>query len=223
MNSSLKRHKQAWDTLGEMDPFWAVLTDPKGKFGGWDVDAFFGTGEKQIAQVMSEATRLGCPAHRDSALDFGCGVGRLTRALGKHFRQAVGIDISESMIGKARELNKAFPNCEFRVNASNKLEMFPDDHFDMIYTAIVLQHLPKRSMILAYIAEFQRVLRPGGLLIFQVPCQIPWRNRLQPRRRLYGLLRACGIQDKFLYNKMNLSPMIMNAVPEKHVRNLLDG
>ena len=46
---------------------------------------------------------------RDRALDFGCGVGRLTRALGTRFESALGVDISAGMIEQARRLNEAFP------------------------------------------------------------------------------------------------------------------
>jgi len=136
-----------------MDPQWAILTDPKGKFGKWDLDEFFATGENQMANVLAMAEGLGYPKQRETALDFGCGVGRLTRGMAKYFTHCHGIDISESMIAKAKELNQAFPNCQFTVNFADHLRVFPDSQFDLIYTAIVLQHLPTRVMIKSYIAD----------------------------------------------------------------------
>src|ERR1017187_2030454 len=201
---SLKKHKRNWDRMGEMDPLWAALTDPQRRFGKWNVDEFFATGEDQVTEVLATAKKLGYPTEHDRALDFGCGVGRLSRALAHHFQHVCGVDISDSMIAKARELNASIPQCEFFMNATDHLQLFPDQHFDMVFTTLVLQHLPERSMIYSYVAEFLRTLKKGGLLVFQLPNYIPLRNRVQPRRRLYSFLRPLGVSDRFLYEKLGL-------------------
>jgi ubiquinone/menaquinone biosynthesis C-methylase UbiE len=206
-----------------MDPLWVVLTDPKGKFGKWDVDEFFATGEEHMATVLATAEGLGYPRRRETALDFGCGVGRLTRGMAKYFTHCHGIDISESMIAKAKELNQAFPNCQFSVNFADHLHAFPDNQFDFIYTTIVLQHLPTQKMIKSYIAEFCRVLRSGGLLAFQVPAQITLRHRLQLRRRLYALLHGLGFHEEYLYSKLGLYSVIMNFVSKAEVVRVLEA
>jgi ubiquinone/menaquinone biosynthesis C-methylase UbiE len=87
------------------------------------------------------------------------------------------------MIRRAGELNADIGNCEFRVNREADLNCFDDSTFDMVYSFIVLQHVPGRWRIERYIEEFVRVLRPRGLLVFQLPSAIPWRHRIQPRRR----------------------------------------
>lgn len=218
---SLQHHKANWDRLGGLDPLWAILADPSKQHGKWDVDEFFATGEAHIAQFLTKARALGYPQRWDRALDFGCGVGRLTRALRKHFHECQGVDISDSMIAKARELNAAFGNCRFNVNDAEDLRMFPDAHFDLIVTWLVLQHVPDQTVIKSYIAEFSRLLRPGGLLAFQLPHHLSLRSRIQPRRRLYSVLHAFGLPDSLLYDKLGLTPMVMNWVPEAEVRTLL--
>jgi SAM-dependent methyltransferase len=72
------------------------------------------------------------------------------------------------MVAKARELHAGLPNVEFRVNASDRLESIEADSIDLVYTRLVLQHMPPRY-IRAYLAEFIRVLRPGGVAVFQLP------------------------------------------------------
>lgn len=52
---------------------------------------------------MECAATLGHPRERGVALDFGCGVGRLTRALAAFFDRATGVDISSSMIEEAKK------------------------------------------------------------------------------------------------------------------------
>ena len=219
----LNRYKQGWEEMGRLDPLWAVLTEPKAQYQRWDVETFFRTGAEEIRSVMDEACRLGYPRQRDVALDFGCGVGRLTRALADYFRKSYGVDISEAMVTKARELNGDLSNCEFAVNARADLKAFPDEMFDFIYSARVLQHLPSQKAIEQYISEFSRVLKNGGLLVFQVPGRMSLRWRLQPRRRAYSLLRRLGVGKEFLYHKLGFFPMKMTHLPQLAVESLLSG
>ncbi len=221
MNPSLRRHQRDWEDLGDLDPCWAILAYPERRFGRWDLDEFFRSGEVEIGCLTVDMQRLGHPARRARALDFGCGVGRLTRALAPHFRHCYGVDVSAPMVAAARKLNTAFPNCEFVLNGHPDLRIFPRGHFDLIYSVLVLQHLPTRAAIAAYLVDFVRLLAPGGLLVCQIPSHIPPRRRLQLRRRLYGILRSLGIAPGVLYHRLGLFPMRMSSMPEPDVRALL--
>jgi ubiquinone/menaquinone biosynthesis C-methylase UbiE len=218
---SLERLKQDWEDLAGMDPLWAVLATPEAKFGKWDLAKFFQSGEEEISRVMQSAARLGYPAERQTALDFGCGVGRLTRALATRFEHCYGVDISESMIHNASELNRSLPNCEFIVNTAEDLARFPAGSFDMIYTMLVLQHLPKKSQIESYLREFVRTLKPRGLLVFQLLSAGGFKDRLRPRSRLYGLLRMLGVPAKVLYEDLGLHPIRASFMSGKEVAKLL--
>jgi trans-aconitate methyltransferase len=202
---ALASHKEDWEELAKLDPLWAICSVPKGKHGGWDLDEFFQSGEAITADVMESAERLGRPRDRVSALDFGCGVGRITRALAQRFDECIGLDISEEMIAAARDLNRSVPNCVFIVNTTDHLGVFEDDRFDLVYTKAVLQHLPDAQVIRAYIAEFVRVLKPGGLLVFQLPSFIPLRYRLELRRKLYVGLRQLGLRPGCCINGWGFS------------------
>ena len=219
---SLERHKEDWERLAEVDPLWAVLTAPDRKDGRWDIDEFFATGEAEIERVLSVVEALGRPAAGARALDFGCGVGRLTRALGQRYETAVGVDISEAMIAQARRLNEAFPRCEFRVNAAPDLGQFETSSFDFVYSSIVLQHLPSAADVARYVTEFLRVARPGGLVVFGIPTHISFPYSLQPRRRLYGALRRLGLSEEWMLRRTPLTPMRMTVVREAAVRTLLE-
>jgi ubiquinone/menaquinone biosynthesis C-methylase UbiE len=214
---SVKRQSQDWEELANLDAYWAILSSPQGKYGKWNMGEFFRSGEVEIAGIMAQAEQLGYPTGRERALDFGCGVGRLTRALSQHFRYCDGVDISEAMIAKARELNGTLPDCTFTVNKREDLDAFPDDHFDLIYTSLVLQHLPNRQAILSYLAEFIRTLKADGMLVFQLPRHIAAKRRLQPRRRAYSFLRALGFSEHLLYNRLGLNPIRMSFIPENEV------
>jgi SAM-dependent methyltransferase len=218
---SLRRLRRDWESLAALDPLWAILSDPTRRFGKWDLNEFLLTGETQIAAVMRHAGELGYPRNRGLALDFGCGVGRATRALGTYFPTCYGIDISETMITQAREINHTSAACEFMVNTSDNLRVFPADHFDMIYTCGVLQHMPNKGVIKSYVSEFLRTLKEGGLLVCQVLCALPLRNQLQIRRRLFGLLSRVGVKDRFLYETLGLHPIRIVPIPERELIGFL--
>jgi ubiquinone/menaquinone biosynthesis C-methylase UbiE len=218
---ALGRHQQDWDRLAEVDALWAVLTRPGRKGGRWDVDEFFATGEAEVAHVFSVAETLGRPARRERALDFGCGVGRLTRALGQRFAAAVGIDISAGMVEHARRLNDAFATCDFRVNAATDLGELESGSFDLVYSSIALQHVATVGEIERYVTEFLRVVRPDGLVVFGLPYHIPSLWSFQPRRRVYALLSRLGVSEQWMLRRTPLTPMRMTTVPEADVRALL--
>ena len=219
----LTEEKRNWEDFAAQDPFWAVLSQPDRKYGRWDREAFYQTGEEQIAEVMDHAAQFELPQNREAALDFGSGVGRLTRALAARFDRAVGVDISQTMVDNATRFNEDVPNVSFQVNARPDLRVFDDASFDLVNTRIVLQHLPDRAMILGYVAEFLRVLRPGGLLVFQLPSALPFPLRLQPRRNVYLALRRLGLRPRFLYWRLGLHPNRMVAIPKADVIAFLES
>lgn len=204
-------------------PVLGVLSHPERWFGRWDADGFFATGELEIAQLMRRADSLGLPGRRVRALDFGSGLGRLTRALAGRFDQAYGVDVSHEMVARARALTADVPGCRFVTNGTEDLRGFPDEHFDLIYTRIVLQHLSDRRAIKACVAEFGRTLRSDGLLVFQVLTHIPLPRRLEVHRRAYTVLRGAGIPRDILYRRLRLMPYGVKHISEREMRRHLEG
>ena len=143
--------------------------------------------------------------------------------MSQHFDECVGVDISDAMISKARELHRDNPRCRFVVNTAEDLRAFEDKSYDLVCSSIVLQHLPRVRLIEAYIGEFIRILSLEGLLVFQLPRHIPWKNRIQPRRRIYRFLRALGIKEEYLLKSLKLTPMRMNFVPEGRVERMVQA
>jgi SAM-dependent methyltransferase len=206
-------HIRDWEEMAA-DPFWAVLTGKR----HWDTAEFFATGETDVRNLLGVADQLGLlKDSRARALDFGCGVGRITRQLALHFEECHGVDVSKQMLEIAAKYN---PSCHFHLNLRKDLSDFPDSHFDLVYTVIVLQHQPNREVIESYIREFIRVLRPQGLLAFHLPSKMPFRYRLAPRRRVYKLLHSAGVRPERL-RQWRLFPMKMTAVPQKRVMSVI--
>ena len=134
----------------------------------WDVEKFFQSGVFEIDAMLRYAESFQPLREKRYALDFGCGVGRLTQALASHFERVCGVDISPAMIQHARNYQGSEGRSEYLVNETGDLHQFRDSQFDFVYSSITLQHMPAR-FAKQYIAEFLRVLNPAGLLLFQLP------------------------------------------------------
>jgi SAM-dependent methyltransferase len=163
----LSRVRKQWTTLGEKDPFRAILSRPGESAGAWDRTAFFETGVVEIEEVLQTAKKIS-PIHVSAAMDFGCGVGRLSQALALHFDRVVGIDIAASMIETAARLNRFPGRCEYVHNVTADLSTLGNESVDFIYSNITLQHMVP-SLAANYIREFFRIARHGASVIFQVP------------------------------------------------------
>jgi len=204
--------RRDWDDLATVDPLWAVLSTDGKRGGRWELDEFFATGEAEVEKILATAAELGRPARRARALDFGCGIGRLTRALAARFEEVDAVDVSGQMIGQAQRLNANAKNIAFATSDEP-----PEGLFDLVLSNLVLQHLPTAALARVYIGRLIDATRPDGLIVFQLPTHLPLARRIQPRRRLYSALRRLNVSPERLH-AARLHPIRMLALAEADVR-----
>jgi SAM-dependent methyltransferase len=168
MADFIEESGRLWDLHARRDPLWAILSNPALTGGKWDLGRFMQTGVGEVATLLYELQSLGITVARGAALDFGCGVGRLSQALAPHFDRVTGVDVSAVMIEKARLLNRFPQSVSYVCNRSSRLQQFADRAFDFILSNIVLQHV-RPDIAVEYLREFLRLLAPGGALVFQLP------------------------------------------------------
>jgi ubiquinone/menaquinone biosynthesis C-methylase UbiE len=219
MSEDLKELKKNWDEFARKDPLWSILPIPDKKGNRWDIKELFETGKAEIKTVMACLRELNIRIERGKALDFGCGVGRLSQALCEHFDACIGIDISKEMIRLALQYNKYGKRCRYIVNERPDLKILADNDFDFIYSNIVFQHMPP-ELALGYIGEFIRVVRPRGVVVFQVAVSVKdpstrvyrFMNRAVPRclRKLYKRWRygTWAIKDMYCIDEDRLKKHI---------------
>jgi ubiquinone/menaquinone biosynthesis C-methylase UbiE len=79
-----------------------------------------------------------------------------------------GVDVSDEMIRLGKTRLKSLGNVHLYHNNGSDLSMFPDNFFDFVFSFIVFQHIPEKEVIVNYIKETYRVLKPNGIIKFQV-------------------------------------------------------
>ena len=209
---TLERNREQWNDLGRLDPFWAMTGT--NRFNNWDTETFLQTGDQQVSELMTQTLHIGLPTQQRSVLDFGCGVGRLTRGFRNHFQHYVGLDIAEPLISKAKEIHAGLPNTQFSPGSSEALPELADSSFDMVHSWGVFQHIADQGVVEHILHQFVRVLRKEGLIVFSALHDIKPLYRLQPRRRLYALLKSVGVSEVTLYQRLKLYPQEVRFIPE---------
>jgi len=133
---------QTWEYFGKHDPYFGVLVEDEFKRANLtssSKERFFQTGFDQIEAVFEmvrdHVDASFCPR---SALDFGCGVGRLVVPLARQSATVLGVDISDSMLEEARL------NCE-AYGISNAYFAKADDNLSLVSKKFDLIHSPRRD------------------------------------------------------------------------------
>lgn len=208
-----------WKRWAELDPYHGVLG--RG-FGLGDIerpdvrDRFFQQGEDHISRVLDVAKSQGL-VDMESALDFGCGVGRLLLPLLGRFKSVTGIDVSPVMLKLAKE------NCGnvkdlmlFKTLDDVKAEGLL---YDLVHSYIVLQHIrPKQGLVI--MEQMLGLLKPNGIaaIHFTVGDMNRWRRRLNIVR--YHIPPLHWLYNIFTNRHWNLPVSEMNAYPIELVLEL---
>jgi ubiquinone/menaquinone biosynthesis C-methylase UbiE len=216
---SLEQTRADWTQLGKEDPLWAVLVEPGRRNGGWDVEAFFATGRREVDDALDALVRFGGPSGGRRALDFGCGVGRLSQALAERYDEVVGVDIAEPMLERARALDRSGGRCRFVLNTEPDLASIPDASIDLVFSSLVLQHIPPGPAE-EYLREFSRIVRPGGgAVVVLLPTGT--------RRTVKGLLFRYLPHPVVRWAQRRLlgypAPMRMHTFSPRRVRDVFTG
>lgn len=229
---SIEDLSKNWEALAHVDPMWAIKSYSAKAGGRWDTEEFFQTGLHEVAELINCIGRLAPDLPRGKALDFGCGIGRVTKPLGSYFEHVWGVDIAKNMIERAVQMSSS-ANVTYAVNRSPNLAMFESGWFDFIYSDVVLQHMPP-DLALSYIKEFYRTLKAGGVLVFQLPDKPPplvalgfsatmmklYRLVPKPLLRIVRKFRYPGAGDDFLAS-LPAAAMEMHGVKKSKMLRLL--
>lgn len=165
-----KRMRDDWNRRARENAFYYVDTANS----DWSEEAFVRSGEMIVKhEILGDMENVcrGQSPDQMRVLEIGCGVGRVTRALAKVFKEVHAVDISGEMVARAREFLHSVPNVHVHQNSGSDLKGLGSIGFDFAFSFIVFQHIPSLLIIESYIKEVGRVLKPGALFKLQVQGQ----------------------------------------------------
>lgn len=172
-----------------------------------DMERFLATGREIVRIALDDAPVK--PAARGTAVEIGCGLGRICLAMSEQFERVIGYDIAPEMLRQGEDLVKD-QAVELRLTDGASLPGLDDGSADFILTFTVFQHIPDVGVIRAYIAEAGRALKPGGVFAFQwnnTPGARRWRlhrARMSVVQRFGGGDRYGRDQPEFLGSRVDL-------------------
>lgn len=158
--------QREWNERAREDAYFYVAFGRREQ----DDDEFFATANEIVHGFEWELKRFPPAANRRAwrALEIGCGPGRLMRPMARHFGEIHGIDVSDEMVRRARANLRGIPHAHVHHTSGADLAPFADDSFHFVYSYAVFQHIPSRDVVMQYLSEAARVLRPGGILRAQI-------------------------------------------------------
>jgi 2-polyprenyl-3-methyl-5-hydroxy-6-metoxy-1,4-benzoquinol methylase len=166
------RQKESWHELGKHEPFWSMLVCDRYRTRNIaeTVDEFFETGHHSATLLKATLERNGCDLSAlKEALEFGCGVGRVTRWLAKDGLRVNACDISRPHLEIAQKHAKAEWAQRIKWRCIRSLRDYSClPKVDLGYSIIALQHNPPPLAAFA-IGAILKSLRPGGVAVFQIP------------------------------------------------------
>lgn len=120
--------------------------------------------QQQAGYDLLEKSRSIIGVNIDVIADVGCGTGYFADALVRHYNPShyFGVDIAQGMLDVAASNNRHVKNTQWVCNDAENLPM-DDESVDLIYANFSLQWCEDLSCLLA---EFDRVLKPGGFCCF---------------------------------------------------------
>jgi len=176
--------RTTWDAAARSERRDEYVGDPA--TAGEELDSLFG--------------RLGDDPRDGVCVEVGCGPGRMTRALAERFDRVIAVDVSPGMLDLARR-NMSAANIDYRLVSGERLDTVEGSVADVLVCYLVLQHLPSRDHVLAYLHEFGRVLALGGRAYVQVPVLAAG-----VRPQLWRSLRALAVPAARLGGRVERQP-----------------
>ncbi len=167
--------------------------------------------ERNIARVRQRLAELPPGAIKD-ALELGCGIGAVAAFLAETYRMKVwGTDYDHEQIQIARKRHPENELLTYQVEDAARLS-FQDASFDLVISQNVFHHLPQWKTA---VREVNRVLRPGGFLLWLDLSLPKWAVRLfQPLVKRYSLY--CIAEVKYVFEKQGFKQLFderLNHVP----------
>ena len=137
-----------WEEFGRKDPYYGAMTCDKFRKNNLEdkhIDEFFQSGRDHVEYILDTIRTSIHPGFSPTtALDFGCGVGRVAIPLAGVCPDVVGVDVSSSMLEEARKncIKQSVTNLEFHTSDDELSNV--SGTFDLVHSTFTFQHIPRK-------------------------------------------------------------------------------
>jgi ubiquinone/menaquinone biosynthesis C-methylase UbiE len=171
---------------------------------------------------FDEIVRMADLIPDDTVLDIGCGSGQQTLLLGQKCKRTVGIDISDQVIKRAKDMAR-ISGLSGKVSflQGNVVDAdFPDGSFNKIVSFCVLEHIPEWQAVLKKAHQW---LAPGGRLVISVDSLAPIKDEalIKMHRENYSVAiyfdtqtLGSGLRDAG-FSRFDIHPILRSAQAKK--------
>lgn len=205
----LKHIETIWTEYGATEPHWSVVSTSafRAKVIDQNMKAFHDSGRNEAINLRRLLNRTNIdPNPLGVALEYGCGVGRVTRWLADLFPKVYGVDISVNHLKLAQAYfeQESVTNIEtIPITSAQVIDDLPN--YDFLYSKIVLQHNPP-PVIYLILNRLCEKLNPGGAGVLQIPTY----------RQNYAFKAS-----DYIASMNEISSMEMHALPQPVIFDVL--
>ncbi len=188
------KSEKIWEGFAKKDAKYYIWATDKSD----DEIKFFESGAPEVDSIIRELGSF----DNNSILEVGCGLGRMSVHLKKYFTSVIAVDISNTMIERAKEYHSGIENISFlKVPGNGMLPVMKDNSVSVVLSWHVLQHVPDYDIIKTYISEIYRVAMPAAKILLHFDTRPdtlassllsgipPIFNPILPRNYRYGMRR----------------------------------
>jgi ubiquinone/menaquinone biosynthesis C-methylase UbiE len=188
--------RRDWDERARKNAFHYIASWRK----EWDQASFLASGEEDYQRLVAPVlARCGLAAPGEVMVELGCGAGRMTPNFARRYGRVLALDLSAEMLQRARQIHAQQKNILWLRVSGADLGCLASDSANLIFSYLVLQHLPSEELVFSYVREMLRVLRPGGAFLFQ------FNGSHQPTMNLRGRLAWSAVDALWSAQMLTLS------------------
>lgn len=160
------RSRAFWDRAARENARWHIATAAAA-----DPDDFAASGRRETDVFLAHAGLV--PDRSLTVLEIGCGIGRMTARLAEVYGRVIALDVSQVMLDQAEQALAGRDNVTYVLGSGSDLAGIDSESVDVVFSYIVLQHMPTVAGQLEYFRETRRVLRRGGAAAIQIRSNTP--------------------------------------------------
>jgi 2-polyprenyl-3-methyl-5-hydroxy-6-metoxy-1,4-benzoquinol methylase len=174
INKDFSDLSDCWNSYGKSKPYWSVITQPEYLNPNTEnIESFYESGSWEANYVKAMCEKyLSTPLKGKTIIDFGCGLGRITKPLLELGLKVVGMDISKAHLDLANEQVKGDVKWVHITDFSKSIQSLVGNKVDLIVTFIVLQH-NRPTLMKTYVKSLLDALNTDGIAILHIPYEIP--------------------------------------------------